>query len=223
MRKKAAFALLWQTALIWAVLFLGWGLDDLRSFFSHPARLGLFGVAMLGTAYVLLAGLEVNPFRKGEKPVQRQRWHLGSLMVLVLFFVWFLPYADRREIWTIGSGDPIRYAGLALNAGGTGIRLAALRTLGRHFSGYVTLQTDHQLVQTGLYSLIRHPMYVGGLLAIPGLALVFRSWLVVPMTLLGVLFLTLRIQKEEKLLAEHFGTEFAAYRQRTWRLLPFIY
>ncbi|MFQ5695723.1 MAG: methyltransferase family protein, partial [Terriglobia bacterium] len=74
-----------------------------------------------------------------------------------------------------------------------------------------------------IYGVIRHPIYLRALLVFVGLPLVFRSWLLVPTLLLGSLFVTLRIRQEEKLLAEHFGAAFDAYRQRTWRLLPYLY
>ncbi|MEE8201002.1 MAG: isoprenylcysteine carboxylmethyltransferase family protein, partial [Candidatus Acidoferrales bacterium] len=85
------------------------------------------------------------------------------------------------------------------------------------------LQEDHRLVQSGIYGVIRHPIYLRALLVFVGLPLLFRSWLLLPMLLLGSLFVALRIRQEEKLLAGHFGAEFEAYRRRTWRLLPYLY
>ena len=136
---------------------------------------------------------------------------------------WFMPYADRRGLLVFRESDSIRYVGLALNVIGGTLRLAGFLALGRQFSGYVTVQQNHQLVQTGVYRVIRHPMYLGVLLAFPGAALVFRSWVVFPMFLVFAVLLGVRVQQEEKLLAEHFGAEFEAYRRRTWRLIPFVY
>lgn len=56
-----------------------------------------------------------------------------------------------------------------------------------------------------------------------GVALVFRSWLTVPLVVLGTIFVLARIRQEEKLLGEHFGAEFDVYRRRTWRLFPYLY
>ena len=66
-------------------------------------------------------------------------------------------------------------------------------------------------------------MYLGGLLFMPGVALTFRSWLAIPVSVLTAIFVMIRIRQEEKLLAEHIGSEFEAYRSRTWRLLPYVY
>ncbi|MFQ5926533.1 MAG: methyltransferase family protein, partial [Terriglobia bacterium] len=126
-------------------------------------------------------------------------------------------------VFPAADAEALRYAGLALYASGGAVRLAAVWTLGQQFSGYVTLQENHQLVQRGLYRLIRHPIYLGALLAFPGAALVFRSWLAIPVFVFVGMFVAARIRREEKLMSEHFGAEFATYRRSTWRLLPYLY
>ncbi|MDA2912868.1 isoprenylcysteine carboxylmethyltransferase family protein [Acidobacteriia bacterium AH_259_A11_L15] len=223
MSKKASLGLLLQVTLAFVLMFFGWGWDDLGGFFAHPARAGLLAIALVGLVCMFVWRLDIQVFRRGPRPVGRQRWLLAGLMAFGLFLVWFLPYGDRRDVLTFTGADLLRYVGLALYAGGTVLAFAALRALGKQYSGYVTLQEDHRLVQTGIYGLIRHPIYLRGLLVFLGLPLLFRSWLVVPLFVFGLVFVALRIRQEEKLLAEHFGAEFEAYRRRTWRLLPYLY
>lgn len=223
MSKKGAFKLLAQVGLGLGVMFVGWGLDDLGGLFAHPARMGLVVVALLGVMGVLVGRLDVQPFRKGKRPVGHQRWRLVALMIAGLFLVWFLPYGDRRGLLTFAEADALRWVGLLLYTGGNVLAFVALRTLGKQYSGYVTMQDDHQLVQTGIYGLIRHPIYLRALLVFLGLPLLFRSWLTIPLFVLGIVFVAARIRQEEKLLAEHFGADFEAYRRRTWRLLPYLY
>ena len=224
LKNKAAIGILLQVG-IWVLVFVSWGLDDLGGFFSHPARAGVVLVGILGTvlAFVLVPMAHLDPFRKGERPVVGQRWVLGAFVVLAVFFAPFMPYADRRGLLVFADSEFLRYVGLVLNAGGSAIRLFGLRTLGKQFSGYVTLQKEHELVQTGMYSVIRHPMYLGALLAFAGWGLVFRSWLTIPALVLTGALIAVRIRGEEKLLAETFGEAFEDYRRRTWRLVPFIY
>jgi protein-S-isoprenylcysteine O-methyltransferase Ste14 len=57
--------------------------------------------------------------------------------------------------------DKWRYVGFALFLAGATVRLVAARTLGRQFTGLVTVQDNHRLVQAGIYGVIRHPMYLG--------------------------------------------------------------
>ncbi len=206
-----------------SLLLAGWGVDDVGGFVAHPARAGLLAVGLLGTVTALVLRLDLQVFRKGKRPVGRQRWLLAGLMVIGLSLGWFLPYGDRRGLLIFAGADALRYLGLALYAGGNLLALVALRALGKQYSGYVTLQEDHQLVQTGIYGVIRHPIYLRAILVMLGLPLVFRSWLALPALALGAVFAAARIRQEEKLLAEQFGAEFEAYRRRTWRLLPFVY
>jgi protein-S-isoprenylcysteine O-methyltransferase Ste14 len=205
-----------------AVLLLGWGFDDPAGFFRHPARTGMLGVALLGLVLSRVLKLDIDMFRRSKKPVGRQKYFLMAIMPVSLFLVWLLPHGDRHA-WLTFDADWLRYLGLGLNTLGMSVLLAALHNLGRQYSGYVTLQEDHKLVQHGVYGVIRHPIYLRALLSGVGTPLIFRSWLVFPMLALAMVFVGFRIRQEEKLLAEEFGEEFEAYRRRTWRLIPFVY
>jgi protein-S-isoprenylcysteine O-methyltransferase Ste14 len=158
MTQKAAIRILLQFFLAFLVMFLAWGFDDLGGFLQHPARRGLLAVGVLSLILIFALRLDPEVFRKGTRPVGRQRWVLPVLVVIGLGLIFFLPYADRRGLLVFRDGDGLRYAGLLLYATGNGLAFTALRSLGKQYSGYVTLQEDHQLVQTGLYSVIRHPI-----------------------------------------------------------------
>lgn len=222
MRRQAAVRFLAQVVLALVVMFLGWGLDDLSGFFANSARAVFVILAVLGTVVALVMGLDVQTTRRGQRPVGRQKWLLAGLTVTMVALIWFLPYADRRSILTIPGTEPVRWVGFGLYTLGTVVVFAALKTLGKMYSGYVTLQDEHKLVQTGIYGVIRHPIYLRLLLVALGLPLVFRSWLVAPLFLFAVFFAAKRIRDEEKLLGGQFGEEYEAYRRRTWRLIPYL-
>lgn len=222
-RTKTALGLLAQVVLGVGLMLTGWGWEDWRGFFAHPARAALLGVTLLGVVPVLTGWVDAQVFRKGKRPVGRQRWLLAGVMVVMLGLIWFLPYGDRRRVLVFAGSEAIRYGGLALYTAGNALALVALRALGKQYSGYVTLQDDHQLVQTGIYAVIRHPIYLRALLMGLGLPLIFRSQLVFPFLVFLAVFVAVRIRQEEKLLAEQFGAEFEAYRRRTWRLLPYLF
>jgi protein-S-isoprenylcysteine O-methyltransferase Ste14 len=78
-------------------------------------------------------------------------------------------------------------------------------------------------VRHGIYASIRHPLYLSLMLAPTGMALVFDSFLAVPILALATTFVFDRIRKEERLLAAHFGMEFEDYRHRTWKLIPLVF
>lgn len=220
--KKVAGQVL-QFVLGLAILLAGWGFDDLQGFFFHPARAGFIVVALVTLLWMLAWRLDLQPFRRGKAPVGRQRLGLAFLMLAALSLVFFLAYADRRSLLTFPAADLLRYLGLALYVGGNVISLYALRCLGKQYSGYITLQDEHQLVDTGIYAVIRHPIYLRALMVFLGLPLLFRSWLVLPLLLLGAWFVNSRIRREEELLTQAFGDKYRDYSSRTWRLLPYLY
>jgi protein-S-isoprenylcysteine O-methyltransferase Ste14 len=177
---------------------------------------------MTGAVIAVLFDLNLHALRTGSEPVGNQRVQLAVLLMLSLALLWFLPFADRRRILMLNEND-WRYLGLLLCCGGVSARVLALKKLGKQFSAYVTLQPNHQLVQDGIYSSIRHPLYLSLLLVPTGIALVFGSVLAIPIFLLAAIFVFDRIRKEEHLLAEHFGSEFEDYRRRTWKLAPLVF
>jgi protein-S-isoprenylcysteine O-methyltransferase Ste14 len=223
MPRRALLGLLVQTLLAFTVLFLAWGLDDWRGFFAEPARAALVAVVGLTVVVTLALRLDVRPFRKGAGSLGRQRYLLPPILLVGLALIAFLPYADRRGLLTFSASDGLRWLGLTLYVAGNALAFAAVKTLGKQYSVYVTLQDEHRLVTAGIYGLIRHPIYLRALLVFLGLPLIFRSWLFLVLLPLGGLFVAARIRAEEKLLAEQFGAEFEAYRRRTWRLVPFLY
>ena len=95
--------------------------------------------------------------------------------------------------------------------------------LGRRFSGLVAIQPGHTLVSSCIYGVIRHPSYLGLLVNSLGWALAFRSGVGVLLTTLLIPLLLARIRAEERLLRTQFGKEYAAYCNRTSRLIPGIY
>jgi protein-S-isoprenylcysteine O-methyltransferase Ste14 len=123
---------------------------------------------------------------------------------------------------TLG-GDWVRWLGVVLFALGGVLRIVPVFVLGRRFSGLVAIQPGHTLVTTGIYGTIRHPSYLGLIVMMLGWALAFRSLLGVVLAALTIMPLIARMNSEEALLADQFGAEYAAYRARTWRLIPGLY
>ena len=211
------------TIPLFATLLLilsGWGFNDWRGYFSHPARVALVAFAVAGAAMALVLGLDLEPLRRGRLPTGTQSLELLALTLSSIGLIWFLPFADRRHMFILGTSQVIRYGGLLIFGAGIVIRLAALASLGEQFSGYVTLQENHQLIESGIYSVVRHPLYLSLLLAGPGFALVFASRLVWPILAVTVTFIAVRIRQEERLLTTEFGRSYDEYRSRTWTLLP---
>src|SRR3989337_2265647 len=103
MSPKAVLGLFLQTVLAFTLIFVAWGRDDWRGFFAEPARTGLVAAAVLSLMPVLALRVDVQPFRKGQRPVGRQRYLLPVIMLGGLSLIAFLPYADRRGLLTFAA------------------------------------------------------------------------------------------------------------------------
>jgi protein-S-isoprenylcysteine O-methyltransferase Ste14 len=114
----------------------------------------------------------------------------------------------------------VAWLGVALSALGLWVRVGAMRQLGARFSPLLAIQREHALETTGWYAVVRHPGYLGALLASWGAALAFGSALALPLALAMTLVQIDRVRREERLLAAEFGDAWRDYARRTGALLP---
>ncbi len=191
----------------------------LRPFLANPARAALVLVSLLLAGVSLFSRGNLSP---GEREDRENRWVLFVFSVVGLLDGFLPAFCDRRNFWIL-DGEGVRWAGVALYAGGGALRIWPVFVLGRRFSGLVAIQPGHRLVTGGPYRYIRHPSYLGALILLLGWGLAFRSWAGVAIAGLFLPPLLARIGAEEKLLRSQFGAEYDAYRARTARLLPGIY
>ncbi|WP_442753734.1 methyltransferase family protein [Methylocystis sp. JAN1] len=213
-----------RTASVAASIALFLGLAVLAGggpglFFANPARTALVVVTVgLGIASLFVGG-NLSP---GVREDRSNRWVIAVFAILALAGVYAPAWADRVGLWPI-DGDVIRWLGVALAAAGGALRLWPVAVLGPRFSGLVAIQPGHRLVTSGVYRLVRHPSYAGLLVSALGWGLAFNSMLGVLIAALNVIPVVARIRAEERLLLEHFGSEYEAYRAKTWRLIPLLY
>ena len=95
------------------------------------------------------------------------------------------------------------------------------RDLGHQWSPTLELQTDHKLIDTGIYGRVRNPMYLALFLIAGAQWLFLHNWIAGPAGLVSFAALyALRIKREEAMMAKAFGAEWDAYKARTPRLIP---
>lgn len=114
----------------------------------------------------------------------------------------------------------IKAVALLTIVAGLGISVWARRHIGQFWSARVTLKENHQLIQSGPYARVRHPIYSGLFLAMIGTSLFVGEWRALLGT--GIFFVGhwLKARREEALLASQFGRAYEDYRTRTGSLLP---
>jgi protein-S-isoprenylcysteine O-methyltransferase Ste14 len=125
------------------------------------------------------------------------------------------------ERW-IAQSWVLYFVGVTLVIVGLVFSVWARITLGGNWSGSVTLKHNHEIVRTGPYRWIRHPIYTGLVLAFLGSAVARGEWRGVLALPIVVVALWRKWRLEELWLGEFFGADYANYRETTWALIPFV-
>jgi protein-S-isoprenylcysteine O-methyltransferase len=176
---------------------------------------------------LLLAWITLDAMVIGRYATSRQenrdRYSMAAILVANLV-------AWTVAIWLPGHGPgdfasmPVQVAGLVVMGIGIAVRSFAIAQLGRLHSPNVAVQADHRVVDTGLYKRIRHPSYLGAIIAFLGCAIALGNWIsiavVMVLTVPAYLF---RIREEEAALAGQLGQPYRDYQARTHRLVPGVY
>lgn len=116
----------------------------------------------------------------------------------------------------------VAWAGVAVALAGAIFALWARFTIGRNWSGTITLKSEHELITRGPYAIVRHPIYTGLLVALLGTALVVGEWrglIAVALAFIGWRWKSLI---EERVMVEQFGPAYVDYRRRVKALIPFV-
>ena len=118
----------------------------------------------------------------------------------------------------------LSYLGIAVDLACLWLFYRTHRDLGHNWSVSLDLRERHTLVTTGVYGLVRHPMYSGFWLMALAQALLLPNWVAGPAGLVGfgILFFG-RVRREEKMMITAFGDEYQSYMRRTARVVPWIY
>lgn len=165
-------------------------------------------------------------FSTAETKRDKSSDRLSILVILIMSSLSVVAAVSEWAYWNNAVQSSLAWTivGAALLVFGIGIRVWAIRTLGKHFTATVTLTDDHQLVRSGPYHWVRHPSYLGAFMAIVGAPVFLNAWWA---ALIAVVSMTiayyLRIGVEEKMLSSYFGERYLDYKQHTKRIIPFIW
>ena len=157
-----------------------------------------------------------------REPVSSRLLHLVPLAIAV-----FMLSVRRTGIGFLGQRflpiwEWLFWLGLFLTAGGLLFTVWARVHLGGNWSGTVTIKEGHELVTSGPYTFVRHPIYTGLLLAFLGSALALGQWRGVLAFALAAGALWRKLRVEERWMRQQFGPAYRAYSERVAALVPFV-
>ena len=145
-------------------------------------------------------------------------WIAGMILPLVAIFTPLLSFADYPL-------HPIAFAiGTVVLCLGMWLFYRSHADLGENWSVSLEIRENHQLVTSGVYRLMRHPMYTAIFLTALAQALLLSNWLAGPSCLLAFLvMLAVRLGREETMMLNKFGEAYGEYMKRTKRLIPHLW
>ena len=223
--RKILYVVLWS--LIYPQVWYYFVIPQL--FFDNSYRLQLSAVIL---CYVIsIADTYFRPFSDDI----REDWSTNPVYNLIILGLFLLnpvlvigAFVENQRI--ISTSLPwwdtptVSLVGIALVIIGGFFSVMGRAQLVGHGSGVLHIDEDHQLITSGIYGVIRHPIYSGGLVGVVGLYMAFNSvFMMFGVALLYFLVVRHRLIFEEEMLTEEFGDQYREYMKKTKRLFPYIY
>lgn len=169
--------------------------------------------------YWIAAAVRVKRVARRESTASRAAFWVPLLVGAALLVM------NRPDNWLGATIYPLSFAlryyiGLALVIAGIVFSIWARIHLGGNWSGSVTIKDDHELIRTGPYRFVRHPIYTGLLCSILGTAIAEDQW----RALLALVIIGLAVWRkwcvEERFMEETFGTAYSDYRRDVPAIIP---
>jgi protein-S-isoprenylcysteine O-methyltransferase Ste14 len=159
-----------------------------------------------------------------KKNIRTKDWQRGAgiRILSVIAIIILLQVSSFWRFFQYQLNYNIQIVGVIFCALGIVFAIWVRRHLGRNWSGTPTMKEGHELITSGPYRFVRHPIYTGMLVALFGSALAGGLvWLVI-LVIFCVNFLY-RIPVEERYMMELFPNQYPEYRTKTKALIPFVW
>jgi protein-S-isoprenylcysteine O-methyltransferase Ste14 len=195
-----------------------------------PFRIGLVTLSVIAPLAQIYFGRKARPHQGAYSSIKRDAYrregrlnfvvHAALVFGLGLMVTLYAAYPASIRWSAVAIPYSWRWAGLGLGVVSLLGLIEVHRQLGRFWSAYLELQEGHQLITTGVYQRIRHPMYTVLFLLLFTSAIVSANWLFMVFCAGRMLMFFERMRREEAMLIGQFGDDYRRYQQRTGRLLP---
>jgi protein-S-isoprenylcysteine O-methyltransferase Ste14 len=181
-----------------------------RAYFGRSASLANQTIAQREQWGVLV-------FREAWLIVAIRIVHALSMAAAVTLYAIHPPWTARFALPLPGW---LRWSGVGLGAICIALLIWVHATIGRYWSPRLELSNQHQLITSGPYRWVRHPMYAIYWALMLASSLISANGLVAAPSIVMIALIYERIPKEERMMTIHFGDAYQAYMKRTGRLLP---
>jgi protein-S-isoprenylcysteine O-methyltransferase Ste14 len=165
-----------------------------------------------------------------KRDISQTAWKRFALLRITIAFV-IVGWLWATSRWGKTANTNINFAshtmgwlaviGVVFCLAGIALAVWARVHLGRNWSSVPTLKEDHELITSGPYSVVRHPIYSGVMLAVLGSTLTSPVWLAA-FVLVTAMFIW-RVRVEEALMTKQFPNQYPDYKKRTWALIPYVW
>jgi protein-S-isoprenylcysteine O-methyltransferase Ste14 len=158
---------------------------------------------------------------------QENRWQRLGYMIPLLVGAYLVFKGARLshplDLRVIPRLDALAWTGVVLCIAGLAFCFWARFTLGRNWSGVVTLKGGHELITQGPYALVRHPIYTGLLTMFVATVIVLGH--VAGIIALPLMFVSIwiKLRHEEKLMLQEFPDQYPGYQRRVKCLIPLFF
>jgi len=193
---------------------------SVRTHLQFPVGMLLSVVLLcLFSVYWSIAAKDSKPTKSAESKWSRGL-HLFLVNGAVLLLILPVPSLTRRFL---PANHFVVAVGLLIEAAFILLAVWARRHLGSNWSGEVRIAAEHQLVRSGPYRFIRHPIYTAVLGMYCGVAIVSGEIHAPIAVVIVALAYYRKIRLEERAMAATFGADHEAYQRDTWSLVPFLF
>jgi len=184
-----------------------------------------YGLHLASLAWIVFLAYWLVSARKLKSVKRREPRAERGVYLAVMVTSYVLMFNDRLSLGWLGRRFvPVSPLVEALGAGiaalGIAFAIWARRHLGENWSATITLKEGHELIRSGPYRHIRHPIYTGMLTGLSGTALALGEYRALLSLAIAVSAFYFKARKEERYLVQEFGEGFRKHREHTGMFLP---
>ncbi|HEY6452842.1 MAG TPA: isoprenylcysteine carboxylmethyltransferase family protein [Steroidobacteraceae bacterium] len=169
-----------------------------------------------------ISAADVKATQRFEPAWSRALHFVPLLLAAILLAIAPEPHGGWLFQHFLPRGAAKFWTGAGLTAAGIAFACWARVHLGRNWSGAVSVKQDHELIRSGPYALVRHPIYSGLLLGVLGTVIALGQWRGVLALVIVLLALWRKLRLEERWMSETFGEKYQRYREHTAALIPYL-